>query len=563
MNTTNTSNSSQEFIARGHKLKEAGNLDEAIATYQKAIKLNSNSWEAYHFLGETLVQKNELTTATKFYRLAIAINPSNCWSYHCLGQALFWQGNVDEAIPYGLRSIELEPERAEFLAQLGLYFENKGEFAQAIAYFQQALKLKPSLPTSTYFSLIKLLWSQDQINDVMTYCQDGIQVHPQCAELHFEHGKILASQNLWQDAAISYSKAVEVKPHYWEAHEALGNVFLELNQLDRAAQAQKRAEAEFYQTQEFSPSDLPPDFDWEIYLAFNSELNISSKLQAIAHFMLYGSKENKLYALKDLHDPNKRPDIAPQSVIQPSKRTITDVLPQPTKLAVLVHIYYFELWSEICSYLKNIPSEFDLFINIVATIWQSQMHEQIRQDFPQAKILISPNRGKDVGGHLSLMAHLDFSQYNLMCLLHTKRSPHIDERISDIWRRDLYDALLGTREKAAQNIAIMNQYPYIGFIGSRYWRCTMMGNNWENYNRLITEFKIKPEAQNCEYLSGTMMFVRPQIMEILYNHFHDVELENGDEKDLSFHIDGQIAHAIERLIGNLVRDQGLDFFWQE
>ena len=150
----------------------------------------------------------------------------------------------------------------------------------------------------------------------------------------------------------------------------------------------------------------------------------------------------------------------------------------------------------------------------------------------------------------------------MTCLLHTKKSPHIDSQISDIWRRDLLDALLGTKEKAAHNLAIMNQYPQIGLMGSRYWRSTTMGNNLENYNRLLKELKIKSTAQNCEYLSGTMMFVRPQIMETIFNHFQDVELEDGDQKELSFHVDGQIAHAIERLIGNLVRDRGLDFFWQ-
>ena len=57
-----------------------------------------------------------------------------------------------------------------------------------------------------------------------------------------------------------------------------------------------------------------------------------------------------------------------------------------------------------------------------------------------------------------------------------------------------------------------------------------------------------------------MTLVRSQIMETIYNHFRNVELEGGDDKELSFHVDGQVAHAIERLIGNLVRDRGLEMF---
>ena len=72
---------------------------------------------------------------------------------------------------------------------------------------------------------------------------------------------------------------------------------------------------------------------------------------------------------------------------------------------------------------------------------------------------------------------------------------------------------------------------------------------------MLKEFKIKPEAQYCKYIIGAMMFVRSQIMKTIYNHFCDQELEGGDDRDLSFHVDGQVAHAIERLIGNLVRDR--------
>lgn len=566
MGTTDVNEISQALLDQGQKLKQGGNLEQAIAIYQEAIHLNPGCWEAHHFLGEILAQKNELDGAIKSYQQALKLNPENHWSHHCLGQALSWLGNLDQAVVCATRSIELKPDQAEFSASLGLYSALQGNAQQAIAYYQKALGLNPSLPADTYLSLINLMWEQKLVKDGISYCTEAIKHHPHCAEIYFHQGKFLAIQELWRDAVLSYGKALEIQPNYWQAYEALGNVYSKLNQLDKAAQAHQRGEKEFYQVQEFSPGDLPGDFDWEIYLIFNSELKITSRLQAIAHFLNYGLKENKLYSFKHLHDPVKKPDIAPLSVILPGKRAVianSINSTRPRRLGVLVHIYYFDLWLELSSYIKNIPGEFDLYINIVASIWYPQIDQQIHQDFPQAQIIVSANQGKDIGGHLASMAHLDFNQYNLFCLLHTKKSPHIDPRISDIWRKDLYDALLGSKEKAAQNLAIMNQYAQVGLIGSRYWRCTMMGNNWGNYTRLLREFKIKPEAQDCEYLSGTMMLVRSQIMQTIYHHFGDVELENGDGQELSFHVDGQVAHAIERLIGNLVRDRGLEFFWQE
>lgn len=565
MKLTDVLDASKEFLAQGHRFKQSGELDQAITSFQRAIDLDGYCDEAHHFLGEILGQKNKLAEAIGYYVQALELNPQNHWTHHCLGQTFSWLDNIDDAIDCAARALELQPDLPEFSAQLALYLEIKGNTTEAIAHYQQALQLNPALPENNYLSLIKLMREQNQTNAAIPYCQAGVKAHPNCAELQFLTGETLVQEDLLQDAIASYQQAVTLEPNYWQAYGALSLLYTQLGQTELATQAQTQAEQAFFQIPEFNRSELPTDFDWEIYLAFNSELKVNTRLEAIAHFLLYGIKENKLYALKHLHDSAKKTDIASLSKIPTVISTVNSLTNSPStrRLAVLVHIYYFDLWSELVSYIQNIPEGFDLYINIVASIWQPQMHNIIRQDFPQAKIIVSANRGKDVGGHLSSMRHLDFSQYDLMCLLHTKKSPHIDSRISDAWRRDLYQALLGSPAKAIENIALMQQQEQIGSIGSRFWRCTMMGNNWSNYNRLLAEFNISETAQDCEYVSGTMMFVRSQIMETIYHHFQNQELESGDRQSLDFHVDGQVAHAIERLIGNLVRDRGLTMYWQE
>ena len=319
-------------------------------------------------------------------------------------------------------------------------------------------------------------------------------------------------------------------------------------------------EEQFYQQNDLKKADLPADFNWEKYLEFNLDLaeKINSKWQAILHYLVSGIPEERIYSLEQLH---QKPDAVPKSV--PRKFNPSLSYSEGKKLAVLVHIYYWDLWTELKSYIDNIEAEYDLFINIVESVWKPQIHQQVRQDFPEAKILISKNRGKDIGGHLAMMAHLDFSRYDLFCLMHTKKSPHVSEQIADTWRKDLLDAILGSQEKVWKNLHIMRQNPEIGILGCRYWRNTKVFNNSIHYYRLLDEFDIKSEARECEYLSGTMMLVRPQIMETIYHKFKDLELEDGDDQDLKFHMDGQIAHALERIIGNLIRHQGMTFFWQE
>jgi tetratricopeptide (TPR) repeat protein len=326
------------------------------------------------------------------------------------------------------------------------------------------------------------------------------------------------------------------------------------------AEGRVASEEQFYEAHGVKKSDIPIDFDWQGYLDLHLDLkeNIHSKWKALSHYITIGWKEKRIYSLDQLHKGS-----------QVSEKSIAQLVDSPVnasgvqRLAVLFHLYYFDLWDEIREYLHNIEEEFDFYVNIVESIWTPEIHDRIRQDFPQARIQISQNRGKDIGGHLASMDLIDFSQYDVFCLIHTKKSPHVSHLISDQWRKDLYEAILGSQEKVKTNLEIMRKDLSVGLIGSRYWRNTDVLNNSEHYEKLLNVFDIKAEARTCEYLSGTMMFVRPLIWKTIYDKFKNNDLEAGDGKDLDFQKDGQIAHALERIIGNLVRHHGMRLFWQE
>lgn len=59
-----------------------------------------------------------------------------------------------------------------------------------------------------------------------------------------------------------------------------------------------------------------------------------------------------------------------------------------------------------------------------------------------------------------------------------------------------------------------------------------------------------------------MMLVRPAVLQTVYEALRDVEFEDGDALGRRRHIDGQAAHAIERLIGTAMLAAGLRFWWR-
>ena len=327
------------------------------------------------------------------------------------------------------------------------------------------------------------------------------------------------------------------------------------------AEGRLASEAQLWIHLGISRADIPSDFDWKEYLELNLNLHVhlKNKWQATAHYITTGRHEGRIYRLEQLRH---REDVAERSVANfvPNVREPN----KPKRLAVFFHLYYYDLWEEIRSYLRNIEEKFDFFINIVESIWTPEIHEGLRRDYPEARIFISKNRGKDIGGYLACMDHIDFSNYDVFCTVHTKKSPHVSKKLSDQWRTDLLTAILGSKEKVRINLDILRRDPDIGLIGTRFWRNTVIGeHNVEHYYRLLDEFNVKAEARKCEYLAGTMMLVRPKIWQAIHSRYGSASLEDGDGKDLEFQKDGQIAHSLERLVGNLVRHYGMRFFWQE
>jgi lipopolysaccharide biosynthesis protein len=174
------------------------------------------------------------------------------------------------------------------------------------------------------------------------------------------------------------------------------------------------------------------------------------KYAAIFHYLQHGRHEGRLHSTNQLYFSDKRIDASmvvgkPQSVLSL----------QAKRVAVFVHIYYFELWPELRRYIQNLAEHpYDLFVNISESAWTPNVHAQLRLDFPDCKILITKNRGRDIGGYLALMGQILWSKYDVLCLIHTKKSPHLDGVAAEQWRKELLDAILGSKDVTVQGLGI-------------------------------------------------------------------------------------------------------------
>ena len=307
-----------------------------------------------------------------------------------------------------------------------------------------------------------------------------------------------------------------------------------------------------------NPREIPLDFNAAEYIRLYPDLRWladQSPLEALRHYMRHGRFEPRLHTL--------RTDPAEAAGVSTDGAQASDPRHAERPLCVLAHVYYPELWEELAGYLGNLPADrFDLYVNLVDDTFDPALLARIRGEFPAARIYISENVGRDIGGHFHVLRNLRISDYALFCLVHTKKSPHMAEGEVQRWRRKLLEPLLGTRACAAENLRTMLDDEGIGLLGSARCRYTEMNANEEKYGQLLERMGIAGDSAEVEFLSGTMMFLRADVLERVFETAHDQAFERSDAKIVEGDPDGAWAHAVERVFGAVVRDMGYRFEWR-
>ena len=312
-----------------------------------------------------------------------------------------------------------------------------------------------------------------------------------------------------------------------------------------------------------NPIEIPLDFDPDEYVELYSQdlwIFEGRPLEALHHYMHRGRWEHRHYSLRALHEASSPTcDLSKAAVTMPP-----EFAKGTPSLCVLAHVYYPELWSELSIYIGNLPEEaYDLYVNLVDTTFSPELVSDIRERFPSARIQISKNHGRDIGGYVRLLENIRIEDYRVYCLVHTKMSSQLSKAQAILWRRGLLNPLMGTKERAAENVALMLKDETIGQLAAGEHRYTGVDDNREKYEVLLDRLGIGHGCRQVECVTGTMMFLRTAVLRRIFDGVRYLPFEDGGGKSSDpLPDDGQWEHAVERIIGSVVRDMGYRTEWR-
>jgi len=135
----------EDLVNRGIEKAKNGDLDGAIADFDRAIKLNPKDDAPYYNRAQAKRLKNDTAGAIADYTRAIELGSTNPAAYNNRGNARAENNDRDGTIADYTRAIELNPNYARAYYNRAMTKEAKGDKAGAEADFKTAAKLDPEL----------------------------------------------------------------------------------------------------------------------------------------------------------------------------------------------------------------------------------------------------------------------------------------------------------------------------------------------------------------------------------------------------------------------------------
>ena len=216
-------------------------------------------------------------------------------------------------------------------------------------------------------------------------------------------------------------------------------------------------------------------------------------------------------------------------------------------IAIVIHVFYIDVWHEIVQYLENIVLPYDLYITVPETLDPIHVSDMFHT-FPHANIYSVENRGRDVLPFLQILDIIGTTKYKYLCKLHTKKSVEIDN--GDAWRKLLYYDLIGSQDIVSETIHKFNTDDSLGIITGK--NLILNGTHFDLGNQaqlqnLASKAGIAFTSE-YEFAAGTMFWVRTTLLTPLLPLIKNDLLYFEEEAGQTDHT---LAHGLERFFGLL------------
>jgi tetratricopeptide (TPR) repeat protein len=236
----------QEHVRKGIRLFKDGQIELAIAEYNKALEIDQHNAEAYLERGIALNKKGSVDKALADFNKAIELKPRYAEAY--LNRGIIWyrKKDFDKAIADSTTAIEIYPKAAGAYNNRAAAREKKGDIEKKLALsdYNMAIEIN-SHDDEIYFNRGSLWVTMAHYNKALSDYNNAIEINPRNFKPYNAIAWILSTcpNNKYRDgtkAVKMANKAVQLNPGATTL-DTLAAAYAETGDFEKSITTQKEA----------------------------------------------------------------------------------------------------------------------------------------------------------------------------------------------------------------------------------------------------------------------------------------------------------------------------------
>ena len=244
-------------------------------------------------------------------------------------------------------------------------------------------------------------------------------------------------------------------------------------------------------------------------------------------------------------------------ILSDHEKAVSKMKIEKVKAAVFVHLFYIEQVQTYRKFLEQVPDFMDIII--------ISSNEKILERFDEDRFITirKENRGRDISALLVAAKKLIF-HYEYVCFIHDKREKRQEQKdYVDFWLKNLWENMLQSKEYI-YNVLEAFQDSRIGMFvplppygrDNGAWLRGAWGENYENVKKLAENLNIAGSIcfEKPPVTYSTVFWTRTAVLKKLFSR--DWQYTDFPEEPMKN--DGEINHAIERILQYAVEDAGYE-----
>lgn len=225
------------------------------------------------------------------------------------------------------------------------------------------------------------------------------------------------------------------------------------------------------------------------------------------------------------------------------------------KILVHLHLYYHEQLDFMLDKLSNIRNcEWDLYVTTCE--YNQQSNFKIIEFKEDAKIIQLKNLGYDVYPFIHILNLINLDNYDYIIKIHTKTP--VKYKDFPCLRSILISSLIGSYKIFENNLNLLEQKQNTGMLGCNDLIFPIeeeAKGNISTTNKLLKRLSIN--KREGVFVAGTMFMVRANLMKKIKELNLKIE-EFEDNCQNKSKDSGTLAHAMESVLGLIIKNQGYD-----